>query len=247
MVFTNPSAISIDAAVNYARSRGWTRFMVRHDARQGQPRSLQGGFLIDLDQIEPWLARFTHGGICMLLEPLDPLLNGYNVSCLFESMVGSLEIAGPGFDASDLQRGQITPHETLSWNLTTGQLGAAVICSDAAYAASLAERHRKIWWKFVKSEPDPKRWLDTGDEKTQAVQQVVSNIRGCPIPPKYKPIPEFLLDKYKKLASPVLTAWRKARGNGLAVLAGSYVQDGSFRFWDINIPARWIGDRTFSL
>ena len=54
IVLRTASALAIDYAVEYARRRGWQRFMLRHDSPAEHGRSIQGGFLIDLDEIEQW-------------------------------------------------------------------------------------------------------------------------------------------------------------------------------------------------
>lgn len=239
VVFTSASSTAVAAALEYAASRGWSRFMVRHDAPRGLPRPMQGGFLINLDEISHWLSRFTRGGVCMLLEPLDPLRNGYNVSCLFDIVSASLEIVGPGFDASDLQRGQIIPHERRSLNTATGELGPPMLCDEDTYFDAVDDRYRKVWWKFVKRESEPQKWTDPGDPALQAARRSVIEARGSPIPPTYVPMPEGLLAKYVRLARPLLAAWSKRRDCGSSVLAGSFVQDGSLRFWDVNVAARW--------
>jgi hypothetical protein len=53
--------------------------------------------------------------IVAIYEPADPLLNSYNLNLLFETAADVwVEVVGPGFDASDLQRGDLSPHEVFS-------------------------------------------------------------------------------------------------------------------------------------
>jgi len=66
--------------------------------------------------------------------------------------------------------------------------------------------------------------------------------RGSLLPEKYIPMPASVWQRYKRLAKPILLAWCATGVKGPAVLAGSFVQDGSFRFWDVSLPARWLSD-----
>src|SRR5207253_7438575 len=58
---------------------------------------------------------FRQNRIVAVYEPADPLLNSYNLNLLFESPTKvCVEVLGPGFDASDLQRGDLSPHQVFS-------------------------------------------------------------------------------------------------------------------------------------
>jgi hypothetical protein len=177
----------------------------------------------------------------MLLEPLDPMLNGYNISCIFDGPTATLEIVGPGFDASDLQRGQTEPHESRSFDPKTGNLGPPRFCSDATYSGAVKDRERKVWWKYLLHEAAPTHWNELSPTELDSCRRQISEARGASIPPKYVPISDARLDEYVSTARPVLAAWRKDYGDSPAVLAGSFVQDGSFRFWDVNTAVRWVG------
>jgi hypothetical protein len=241
VVVTEASEQAVEDTATYARSRGWDQFMLRHDSPSGRPRTVQGGFLIQFDEIQSWAQRFTDGGVCLLLEPLNPLRNGYNISCLIEESSALIEISGPGFDASDLQRGQIKPHEIRTFDTTLGRFDVPSIVDQPAYEASIAERKRKIWWKLHERELIPKRWRRLDAAESEACEQLILEARGGNIPPRYEPISSSMLDRYAELARPIVTAWRREHGELPAVLSGSFVQDGSFCFWDVNTSRRWLG------
>src|SRR6266481_1525484 len=67
VVLRSCSAETIKAAIEFAVQRGWQKYMLRHDSPVGHPRTIQGGFLIGLTEIDKWAPRFTAGGICILL------------------------------------------------------------------------------------------------------------------------------------------------------------------------------------
>jgi hypothetical protein len=241
VVVANSSETSIRVVSDYARSRGWNRFLLRHDSRSGRPRTLQGGFLIDVEEIAFWVDRFVHDGICILLEPLDPIRNGYNVSCLADQSSDLIEILGPGFDASDLQRGFITPHETCFCSIEAEQFGSRAIVTRQDYLFSVEQRLRKIWWKFCRRELDTARWRELSRVERHACKQLIRKVRGTAIASTYEPIPEEMFDQYLTVAVPLISAWRKEGHETPAVFAGSFVQDGSFCFWDVNTSKRWTG------
>jgi hypothetical protein len=97
---------------------------------------------------------FEQQRIVILFEPRSPYADLYSLNALFqEDGRVILEIVGPGFDASDLQRGDITPHE--HFVIRADRLGRAVrdprrLITDyrttaaAAYKQSVRHRLLKI-------------------------------------------------------------------------------------------------------
>jgi hypothetical protein len=239
IVVANDSELTITAAIDYARSRDWTQFLVRHDSPSGRSRAIQGGFLVGIEELESWVARFVHGGICILLEPFDAIQNGYNLSCLIDQTAAFVEIAGPGFDASDLQRGEIQPHEIRSINLRTRAFGPPTIIGDDAYKQSVIEREQKVWWKFYRRELDRSRWRTLGEAEIADCHRIICQARGAPIPSSYQATSAMILQRYLKGLLPIVTAWRE-HSQGSTVVASSFVQTGELIFWDVSTDARWI-------
>ena len=196
--------------------------------------------MIEIDKIQPWTERFARDGICLLLEPLDPLRNGYNLSCLIDESTTLIEIAGPGFDASDLQRGHIRPHEIRTFDHASGRFGSPSIIDHSAYKTSVAERKRKIWWKLHKRELVASRWRPLSGAQQEACDELILRARGSNLPTTYEPVPKAILDRYGEVAQPIIEAWRRQRREFPAVLAGSFVEDNSFCFWDVNTSKRWL-------
>ncbi len=93
-----------------------TTALIRHDIQNESPPHPRGGFLAS-EHLLPEILDFFFGlnRIVAVYEPADPLLNSYNLNALFESATDVwVEVLGPGFDASDLQRGDLSPHEVFS-------------------------------------------------------------------------------------------------------------------------------------
>ena len=239
-MLADTSTQAIAAAMNYAEAHNWDRLLLRHDSPTGEGRTVQGGFLVGLDDLRSWVARFVHGGVCILLEPFNAIRNGYNLSCFFDHTSALMEVVGPAFDASDLQRGQTVPHEIRSVDLQTRTFGSPAVISENAYQRSVIERERKIWWKYYRRELSTARWRDLSERETVRCRQFIREARGAPIPCKYKPIPEAMLQQYGRSLFRVTTAWREQFRHS-AVLASSFVQTEELIFWDVSTHVRWIG------
>lgn len=241
IVLRTASAAAIDRAVEYARGRGWQKFMLRHDSPAGQGRSIQGGFLIGLDEIGQWSKIFVSGGVCILLEPLDAMRNGYNMNCIFDGASELIEVVGPGFDASDLQRGQTIPHERAQISFRDSSVQRLSQCNQEEYDESVAERECKVWWKFIRRELDQRAWRHLTDAEREACRAAIVNYRGEQIPAAYEPAPDALLAQYASTIRRLVRAWVRDTRECPAVVAASYVQDGSLRIWDVNTSTRWTG------
>ena len=109
---------TLERLSNFCGRRGYKYFLLRHDREPELAHPPRGGFLVALRNAARELAPFfLQDRLLMLQEPLSPYEDMYSCNaCLSKySTVVHLEIVGPGFDASDLNRGDVTPHE--SWDI----------------------------------------------------------------------------------------------------------------------------------
>lgn len=115
IILTKWSSQAHSAVLQLCRDRGWESLLLRHDKIDERPPYPRGGFLVSVDRLrEVTTTYFREDRIVLLLEPHSPYENSYNINSLFQDATNLLfEIVGPGFDASDLQRGDITPHEVI--------------------------------------------------------------------------------------------------------------------------------------
>lgn len=141
------------ALLNFCRGHNYTHFLVRHDRNPELAQPRRGGFLVLLSDAARELAPFfSQGRMLMLQEPLSPYNDLYSCNAILDpdSVESTLEIVGPGFDASDLNRGDISPHEI--WNLRCdpeGELSLAsakqnLLVDPDAYKQSVRKRLAKI-------------------------------------------------------------------------------------------------------
>lgn len=128
-------------------SRAWQQVTVRNDG-QGS-RFLEGGITVTFDEFLTIAESSGFRGLFFLLEPTSALRNGYNVSILDRGEECDIEVVGPGFDTSDLQRGHQRPHQTLSYDLRRKRFQTTSVISQVEYELSRHERISKIQRKYV--------------------------------------------------------------------------------------------------
>jgi len=134
--------------------------LIRHDIQNEAPPYPRGGFLVP-KRLLPEILAFFFGfnRVVAVYEAADPVLNGDNLNLLFESATNIwVEVVGPGFDASDLQRGDLSPHEVFSITISPdgkiAELRRVSAIDDATYEESRQLRVRKLQKKFQES-PTP--------------------------------------------------------------------------------------------
>jgi hypothetical protein len=129
----------------FLRNVGATSALIRHDRHVERPPYPRGGFVVPKSLLyEVLVFFFRQNRIVAVYEPANPLLNSYNLNLLFESATDVwVEVLGPGFDASDLQRGDLTPHEI------SGSFIAS-ISQPLNFSTSLIDRgRRQVYWDIV--------------------------------------------------------------------------------------------------
>lgn len=114
VIVTNGSGFS--AVQSYFANRGETHVLLRTDSRDETGVYPRGGNLIKITRILRESRKYlANGRILLLLAPRSRYDNLYSINALFTPDTDKiyLEIVGAGFDASDLNRGDISPHETI--------------------------------------------------------------------------------------------------------------------------------------
>jgi arsenate reductase-like glutaredoxin family protein len=210
---------------------GATAALLRHDRQNEAPPYPRGGFLVPADKLVDGVqAFFSAGRIVAVYEPLHRLQNGYNLNLLFESEDKVLvEIAGPGFDASNLQRGDITPHEVLaiqvSRNGDVSRLKTVYQTTDEEFRRSARNRVEKF------------REFSTGANVVtdEALCSKLLQQRA------YLPVPQpLIVDSVRALTrSRFLDRFRTETDVGFPInVSSSFVDDGRRQiFWDATAPS----------
>ncbi len=89
---------------------------VRYQYIHPNSSPIQGGNRYPLLQKE--LKMLQHKDtVLWILEPINRLKNDYGINLYFHNNCCIIEIVGKGFDVSDLNRGQISPHQSIMTEL----------------------------------------------------------------------------------------------------------------------------------
>lgn len=227
---------------------GSSAILIRHDKQTESPPYPRGGFLVGRELLfEAVNFFFTLDRIVAIYETVDPLLNKHNMNLLFESdQEVWVEVVGPGFDASDLQRGDITPHETFAVSLSAeGNISEIKLISrvdQTAYNESVQARKNKIQ-KKLQTSPSPtlahkiRENLRIPDDLEIYLKNIDSPLIQSP---HYQPIQEKLLrDTVAHIVqSQVMNRFLDSTGARFPlVFSTSLVNRGKKQvFWDIVSP-----------
>lgn len=213
--------------------------LLRHDKVEEMPHSPRGGFLVEKGRLRSALDFFfNENRIVALYEPADPLRNGYNINVLVESPhTAIVEVMGPGFDASDLQRGDLSPHEVFYASIDSAgevdNLQLAHSVSAIEYAASTEGRYAKIRRKF---EAAPAKLFSVAPTDYVATK----------LPPDhYQPIARRCIASTigAIMSSDIISVFRRSTGVGYPLnFCSSFVNPGNRQvYWDIVSPTLKYG------
>lgn len=223
--------------------------LIRHDKHPESPGHPRGGFLAGEVMLPEVIKYFIGlGRIVAVYESANPFLNGHNINILFETGSKCLvEVVGPGFDASDLQRGDLSPHE--SWTVSVspaGTISAIELTQQVTaqgYQESVHARKRKIKSKLESSPTTDlaqkiRQELDIPDDLEVYLEQIDSPLLKSA---SYGPAGESMIgDTIRRVIdSGVISTYQNQTGVGFPlVISTSFVDRGTRQvFWDIVSPA----------
>lgn len=226
-----------------------TILLIRHDKRLESPPHPRGGFLVGEELLDETIRFFfALDRIVGIYEPADPLLNMHNMNLMFENEHEVyVEIVGPGFDASDLQRGDLSPHETFSIYAepdgTISRLKLLNRLDYEAYQESVILRKNKIR-KKLESAPsvDLARRIRNSLGIPEDLDTYLETI-GSPLCEfkTYQPVSSELLRETtaRIIESDIIGQYKTLTGAGFPlVFSTSVINKGERQvFWDIVSPA----------
>jgi hypothetical protein len=138
------------ARVERFTARWATRsLLMRSDSAAETGRAPRGGFLVAAADAEREAgALLAQDRVVFFLEPASPFSDLYSANLEPDTAWSDwlIEVVGPGFDASDLKRGDVTPHERLQVALGAGGLSVRNrdLASGGVIAAGRTIRLDKI-------------------------------------------------------------------------------------------------------
>lgn len=190
-----------------------TEVTVRYQYIRPNSAPVQGGNRYPLTQeaLAPLQCSDT---LLWILEPINRLKNEYGINLHFHDEHCIIEIVGKGFDVSDLNRGQISPHQSIITELPIRQ---------GVY-------HE--WWKFLRySFPNKEKYEFSKHQRIQKLSNMGYSVSDDIFNVDYKPLPFELLEE---LLTYVSMIHHSLKTDDYCVSCS--VSDNHFIFWDIQTP-----------
>jgi hypothetical protein len=256
VVISGWSKASATAVRRFANRGRFSKLLLRIDKRHQRWTRRRGGYLVALADVPATAKELQREGmIAVLLEPASPYADRYSLAGVTLPDEGKLviEIVGPGFDASDILRADIAPHER--WEailaMPPGSRSAGAISCRRTHVAtqgqfeeSVQKRLAKIGARLKdapflddvlkKSDPGAPQLVDEAKAYLRATRQTTllrHSTRYAAIPEKY--VAAFARDVQKLLSG--LSAYGIHLGP--SSFAASVIPKRGLVFWDF-FPAR---------
>ena len=118
VIVSDWSEASADAVRRFARAHTFSHLLLRIDKQNERWTRRRGGYLVALPQLPSTVRELRREGrIAVLLEPASPYADQYSLAGVSvpDEQKLIVEVVGPGFDASDILRGDLEAHER--WEL----------------------------------------------------------------------------------------------------------------------------------
>jgi hypothetical protein len=256
VIIADWSKSSADAASRFCRRYHFSELLLRIDKRSTRWTRRRGGYILTLSQL-PGIVRDLkrEGMLAVLLEPVSPYADLYSLSGVTIPDQGKIiiEVVGPGFDASDILRSDIPPHERWEASLEsepparTSKYHSAKrvhVATSEQYERSVQSRLAKIGARVenpafpdtvLKSQNrDSARLIELGIGYLKSTRQTtLLKHKECYVPIPEKHVHDFTSDVQKLLAG--LSAYGIHLGS--SSFAASLVPKRGLVFWDF-FPAR---------
>lgn len=174
---------------------------------------IQGGnqYNLSLEEICPLQNNNT---ILWILEPSNRLTNDYGINLYFHFDECVIEVVGKGFDISDINRGQISPHQ--------------IIISELPIRTGLYNE----WWKFLKfSFIDKMKYQQSKTMRLLKLSAMGYNVSNDIFNKEYKPLS---IDMLEQLLRYVSTIYEHIDEKDYCVSCS--IINGKYVFWDIQTP-----------
>lgn len=174
---------------------------------------IQGGNCYKLTR-EHLSALQNNDTLLWILEPINRLENDYGINMYFRETHCHIEVVGKGFDVSDLNRGQISPHQNITTELPI-RMG-----------------YLNEWWKFLKysfcSQAD---YELSKIRRIQKLQNMGYNITNDIFNSSYHPLP---YDKVEEMITYIQKIYNSVEEKVFCV--SSTIVNDHFLFWDFQTP-----------
>ena len=118
LIITKWDKFSEESVLRFIEQNGFSSLVLRTDSVYEIGPAPRGGDLIEISLLKETVIKYLNmGRIVILLEPRSRFENLYSFNVLFDRELFPrhilVETVGPGFDVSDISRGDISPHERI--------------------------------------------------------------------------------------------------------------------------------------
>lgn len=240
------------AIINFCRRRAFSEVLVRIDKKGQRWTKERGGFVTPVTRLSKQVRELTEKHfISILLEPASPYEDAYSFGAVCDPHRNRLavEVVGPGFDASDILRSDIQPHERfeMPWlPMISGErapllagLRRTYLVRPEMYIESVNERLSKISARIHDAEsfgtPRPFVAGELEERRVEAVRFLSSRARRPLLDHlnSYEPVSRQYLNGFVKGIVKLMTGLQKSGIElGPTSVSASVVCQQRLVFWD---------------
>ena len=239
----------------FCRGRHLSELLVRIEKPDQRWTRRRGGYTIPLNQVQQQVEELAAEGMfTILLEPADPYTDRFSLTCVCDLEIGKadVEVVGLGFDASDILRGDILPHErfevlfgdrkqrtTTPSSLHTERMH---LVGRDDYQASVKRRLVKIGAK-LRNPSFPEEVIASGSDRMVLADEAERFLRTSGQTAllnharEYEPIPSVLLNMF---LDEFLRLFQRIRASKIGwrtlSLASSFLPQDRLVIWDFFSP-----------
>jgi len=249
---------SQESIVRFCRQKNFSELLLRIEKPGQRWTRRRGGYTVPLELAKGLVQDLADEDmIAILLEPASPYSDFFSLTSVCEVDAGKVdvEVVGPGFDASDILRSDVTPHERFEirfndrlrapWDRSKLRSIRTHLVDPESYRTSVRQRLVKIGAR-LRNAAFPEEQMQPGTSASALeglVQEATHYLResGQTIlferSDLYEPIPPRLLDAFltevfrlSKTVAESNVSWRTFS------LAGSFLSEERLVIWDFFPP-----------
>jgi hypothetical protein len=244
------------ALARFCHDGNLSELLVRIEKPNQRWTRRRGGYTIPVDQVQRQVEELAREGmLTVLLEPASPYADLFSLTTVCDLETGKLdvEIVGPGFDASDVLRSDLIPHERFEVHLgargrqATSPLQPlrSYVIQPEDYRVSVRQRLEKIGAKLRnRSFPDDLIGATLSGVEREALATEAEEFLRAPGQTmlldhgeEYQPIPPRLLNMFLREFQRIFERVRTRENHWriLSLAAGFLPQD-RLVIWDFFVP-----------
>jgi hypothetical protein len=191
---------------------------IRYQYTKPNIQPVRGGNKILL-RYDVLMEKMVSDTLLWLLEPIDRLKNNYgiNIQCNRYNKTLTFECVGKGFDVSDINRGDITPHQTISFDIP------------------IVYGWYNEWWKFAKFQfPSDGDFNSSKDARLKKLAKLGLSANSDIFSNTYNPLTMLQVEKLMAYSELIISS---LTDENEFVVSCSIDENNKFVFWDIQTPA----------